>query len=74
MSQDTTGWTVQDDPNEYKGDFNMTNLTTKRPILAQNNQFKGLQKLSIAFFLELMTSPTVILDPTGINPQCGQLI
>ena len=23
MSQDTTGWTVQDDPNEYKGDFNI---------------------------------------------------
>ena len=23
MSQDTTGWTVQDDPNEYRGDFNI---------------------------------------------------
>ena len=26
MSQDTTGWTVQDDPNEYKGDFNIKKL------------------------------------------------
>ena len=26
MSQDTTGWTVQDDPNEYKGDFNVKKL------------------------------------------------
>ena len=25
MSQDTTGWTVQDDSNEYKGDFNIRN-------------------------------------------------
>ena len=23
MSQDTTGWTVQDDPNQYRGDFNI---------------------------------------------------
>ena len=23
MSQDTTGWTVQDDSNEYRGDFNI---------------------------------------------------
>ena len=23
MSQDTTGWTVQEDPNEYRGDFNI---------------------------------------------------
>ena len=26
MSQDTTGWTVQDDSNEYKGDFNIKKL------------------------------------------------
>ena len=26
MSQDTTGWTVQDNPNEYKGDFNIKKL------------------------------------------------
>ena len=26
MSQDTTGWTVQDDTNEYKGDFNIKKL------------------------------------------------
>ena len=26
MSQDTTGWTVQDDSNEYRGDFNIKKL------------------------------------------------
>ena len=23
QAQDTLGWTVQDDPNQYKGDFNI---------------------------------------------------
>ena len=27
MSQDTTGWTAQDNPNEYKGDFNIKKLS-----------------------------------------------
>ena len=42
MSQDTTGWTVQDDPNEYRGDFNVKKLVgtvqTNRNLIVITNK------------------------------------
>jgi len=44
-SQDTTGWTVQDDPNEYRGDFNVKKLIgtvqTNRNLIVITNKANG---------------------------------
>ena len=45
MSQDTTGWSVQDDPNEYRGDFNVKKLIgtvqTNRNLIVIANKANG---------------------------------
>ena len=45
MSQDTTGWSVQDDPNEYRGDFNVKKLVgtvqTNRNLIVIANKANG---------------------------------
>ena len=45
MSQDTTGWSVQDDPNEYRGDFNVKKLVgtvqTNRNLIVIANKADG---------------------------------
>jgi len=44
-TQDTTGWSVQDDPNEYRGDFNVKKLIgtvqTNRNLIVITNKVSG---------------------------------